>query len=96
MSKSESQGQNCDPTTADDSNRHDIELRDVRDGQLIASYNHVEHGRTFTEAYHASVRLPMECLTLFEDGTVDVAELTEEERAWLHYEDEKIDFGGAA
>lgn len=72
--------------------RHDIALRDVRDGELIVSYNHVERGPTSTAAYHCSDRLPLACLVLFDGGVVDADELTHEQRQWIEYEGERIVF----
>lgn len=72
--------------------RHDIELRDVRDGRLVVSYNCVRSGRTYTEGKHTSDRLPVEFLALFDGGTLDPATLTEEEREWIEAEAERITF----
>jgi hypothetical protein len=79
--------------------RHDLELRDVRDGQLVVTYNCVREGSTFTEGRHVSTRLPFECITLFgTDGTVPVAFLTDEQRRWVRYESAQrsnvVDFNG--
>lgn len=79
--------------------RHDIYLRDVRNGQLVVSYRAIDRsGRTHVSHRDVSTRLPMECLTLFDGGSVDVAELTDEEREWLTEESghlsNTIDFGG--
>jgi hypothetical protein len=79
--------------------RHDLELRDVRDGQLVVSYNHVREGPTYTEGRHVSTRLPMECIVLFgRDGTVPVAFLTDEQRRWVRFESAQrsntVDFDG--
>jgi hypothetical protein len=79
--------------------RHDIELRDVRDGHLLVSYNVINDANaTYTESRHISTKLPVECLVLFEDGTIDVSDLTADERAWLQAESDllsnKIDFAG--
>ena len=91
--------------------RHDIELRDIaapyddrcpddcHRGALVVSYNTVrDHNATYTEARYVSARLPVECLALFEGGTIDVADLTDEERDWLQSASadlgNEIDFAG--
>lgn len=78
---------------------HAIALRDVRDGELVVTYhtiNDVNH--SYTEGRHVSSRLPFECVTLFDGGAVDVAELTDEERQWVRSESaarsNTIDFEG--
>jgi hypothetical protein len=76
--------------------RHDIELRDVAPptddrcpddmdrGCLVVSYNAVHRpNASYTEGRHVSARLPVECLALFEDGTIDVADLDASEREWV-------------
>lgn len=83
-----------DPTT-----RHDIELRDIAPptddrcpddltrGCLVVTYNAVhEPNATYTEGRHVSTRLPVECLVLFEDGTIEVSDLSADERDWLQTE----------
>lgn len=79
-----------------DTRRHDIQLRDVRDGRLVVSYLHIADGRSLTAIREVSTRLPFECLTVFDGGTVDVDALTPEERAWLKAESapNTIDFNG--
>lgn len=79
--------------------RHDIALRDVRDGELVVSYNHiVRKNSSYTAGRHVSSRLPVECLEVFDGGTVAVSELTDEERQWLTAESaarsNTIDFEG--
>jgi len=81
-----------------DLRRHDIELRDVvssdhpqcpdtLDGCLVVSYHAVnDMNATYTEARTVSARLPVECLCLFDDGTLDPAALSADERDWLRYE----------
>jgi hypothetical protein len=94
-----------------DYRRHDIELRDVASptddrcpddmdrGCLVVSYNAIRDANaTYTEGRHVSARLPVECLVLFEDGTVEVGDLSADERAWVQrasaeYSNE-IDFAG--
>jgi len=65
---------------------------------LVVSYNHVAEGRNYSTARHVSTRLPIECLALFDGGTIDVADLTDEERQWLTAESaalsNEIDFAG--
>lgn len=85
------------PTT--DLDRHDIELRDIRDGQLVVSYNAVDRANdSYTAGRHVSTRLPLWCLVVFDDGTVDVADLDDSEREWLAAESaarsNPIDFDG--
>lgn len=78
--------------------KHDIYLRDIRGGELVVSYRHIAEGRTYTAHRDTSSRLPLECLTLFDDGVVNVCDLTEEERQWLQAEStarsNAIDFEG--
>lgn len=78
--------------------RHDIELCDVRDGQLVVTYAAEAENPTARMRRYVSARLPFECLTLFDGGTVDVADLTAEERAWVRsesaYYGNEIDFDG--
>lgn len=81
--------------------RHDLELRDVRDGRLVVSYNAVNReNETFTIGRHVSSRLPLECLVLFDGGSIDVSDLTDEERRWVASESASmsnpIDFEGVA
>lgn len=95
------------PTNYD---RHDLELRDVADsddprcpdtldGCLVVSYvtKHTANA-TYTEIRDVSTRLPVECLVVFDDGAVDVTDLSREERAWLAAESDahsnQIDFEG--
>jgi hypothetical protein len=93
----------------DPDHRHDIELRDVADADdprnptdvpvLVASYNAVtKPNASYTAGRHVSTRLPVECLELFDGGTIDVTDLTAEERAWLQAESRalsnEIDFAG--
>jgi hypothetical protein len=67
--------------------RNDIQLRDVRDGELVVSHVTVGDGATFTEVYDTSTRLPLACLVLFDgDGVVPVDELDATERAWVEAE----------
>jgi hypothetical protein len=91
-----------------DYRRHDIELRDIATpddarcpddmtrGCLVVSYNAIRDANsTYQEGRHVSARLPVECLALFEDGTLAVAELDADERAWLEAASEdRIDFAG--
>jgi hypothetical protein len=91
--------------------RHDIELRDVAAAGerynpsddrpcLVVSYNCIDRANaTYTAGRHVSARLPVSCLVLFEDGTVDVSELAPTEREWVRYESARfggneIDFAG--
>jgi len=88
--------------------RHDIELRDIATpddarcpddmtrGCLVVSYNAIRDANaTYTEGRHVSARLPVECLALFEGGTLSVADLTPDERAWVEAaSDGQIDFSG--
>jgi len=78
--------------------RHDIELRDVQDNQLVVSYNAIKDSASnYTEARHVSTKLPVVCLVLFDGGTVDVSDLSTEERLWIEYESQQsneIDFSG--
>lgn len=87
--------------------RHDIRLRDVvqngeskcpddMDTALVATYDATyKPSSTFTEARSVSVRLPFECIVLFDDGVIEINDLTETERAWLRAEsDGSIDFEG--
>jgi len=79
--------------------RHDINLRDIRDGELVVSYNAIDRSySSATFGRHVSSRLPLACLTLFDDGTLAVDELTDEERAWITSESaarsNEIDFDG--
>lgn len=88
-------------TTTNQSNgceydRHDIELRDVRDGQLVVSYNRVRTNRTMVEAIHVSDRLPLATLALFDGPTADIEALTADERAWIEAEARAIAFEGVA
>lgn len=80
--------------TQDDDGRHDLELRDVVDGTLHVSYNRVTHGLSHTQARFVSGRLPIACLALFDGGSIDVADLSAEERAWIEWESERIAFEG--
>lgn len=86
------QANNANAGSTLETTKHNLELRDVRDGELVVTYNHVKEGRTYVDAYHGSARLPMECLTLFDGGVIDAEELTTEERQWLTYEDGSIVF----
>lgn len=90
------QATNANAGSTMETTKHNVELRDVRNGELVVAYNHVKEGRTYVDAYHGSARLPMECLTLFDGGVIDAEELTTEERQWLHYEDDTIEFEEAA
>jgi hypothetical protein len=73
-----------DPLTE---HRNDIQLRDVRDGELIVSHLRVAESRTATEVQATSTRLPLACLVLFDgEGAVPVAELDATERAWVEAE----------
>jgi len=63
--------------------RHDISLRDVRDGKLVVTYNHMVSNTSYTGGRHVSARLPVECLCLFDGGTLDVSDLSATEREWL-------------
>jgi hypothetical protein len=88
--------------------RHDIELRDIATpddarcpddmtrGCLVVSYNVArDPNSTYTEGRHVSARLPVECLVLFEDGTLSVGELSADEREWVTAaSDGRIDFAG--
>lgn len=89
---------------------HTIELRDVITDDdprcpdefsrcLLVSYNARNvANETYTESRHVSTRLPVECLVLFTDGAIDVADLTAEERDWVESESaavsNRIDFAG--
>lgn len=77
---------------------HDIRLRDIRNNELVVSYRQIKEGRSYTAGRHVSTRLPVECIVLFDDGTVDVCDLTDEERQWLTAESSArsnpIDFEG--
>lgn len=81
---------------------HRIILRDISDGEtphLVAEYVAINQtNRSYTEGRHVSTRLPVECLVLFDGGSVDVADLSAEERAWLRAESgarsNEIDFEG--
>jgi hypothetical protein len=90
--------------------RHDIELRDIADaddprcpdemhGCLVVSYN-TSHtlNATYSEGRHVSTRLPLACLAVFDDGVVDVTDLSAFQRAWLRAESaaysNEIDFSG--
>jgi len=89
----------ADGGTESEYRRHDIELRDVREDHILVSYNAIlDCNATYTEGRHVSSKLPRECLVLFEDGTLDVSELSEDEREWLQFESEQmsneIDFAG--
>ena len=90
-----------------DYDRHDIRLRDVvQHGEpkcpddmgaaLVASYSATyKPNSTFTEVRDVSVRLPFEMIILFDDGVIDIDELSATERAWLRAEsDGRIDFKG--
>jgi len=98
-------------TRMTDYRRHDIELRDIAPptddrcpddmtrGCLVVSYNAIHDANaTYTEGRHVSTRLPVECLALFEDGTIDVGDLTADEREWLQAasseHSNEIDFAG--
>lgn len=89
---------------------HSIRLRDVADaddpkcpddmdGCVVASYD-VTHrpNSTYTEVRTVSTRLPMECLVLFKNGRIEVADLSATERAWLQAasreHSNEIDFAG--
>lgn len=95
----------------DDYETHDIVLRDIAtpdDGRcpddltrgcLVVTYRVTnEANKTYTEARAVSSRLPVECLVLFDDGRVPVADLSADERAWLQAESgahsNEIDFAG--
>lgn len=83
----------------DDLTRHDIELRAVRDGQLVVRYNAVdETPQSATFARHVSTRLPLSYGPLFAGGRVGVADLSATERRWLTVVSgalsNRIDFGG--
>jgi len=77
---------------------HDIRLRDIRAGELVVTYTHMAEGSSYTAGRHVSSRLPVECLTLFNEGVVEVCDLTDEERQWLTAESSArsntIDFDG--
>lgn len=91
MASTDAQTAGRPPST--DGGRHDLELRDVRDGRLVVSYNRVTHGRSHTEGAHVSDRLPLACLALFDgEGAIDVADLSAEERAWVEFEGDRIAF----
>lgn len=99
-----------EPRRADAYDRHDIELRaiadaddprcpDGLDGCLVVSYNASHRpNTTYSEGRYVSTRLPRDCLVLFDDGTIDVAELSDTARAWLRAESaawsNEIDFQG--
>jgi len=88
----------CNMATSD-YRTHDIRLRDIRNGELVVSYNAINDANSsYTEARHVSARLPFECVALFNDGRIDVGDLTDEERQWLHAESaarsNAIDFQG--
>lgn len=95
----------------DDYRRHDIILRDVASpddkhcpdgmerGCLVVTYCAInDENPTFTESRHVSARLPVECLVLFDGGTLDVGELSADERAWVQAasaeRSNEIDFAG--
>jgi len=89
----------ADGGTEPEYRRHDIELRDVREDHILVSYNAIlDCNATYTEGRHVHSKLPRECLVLFEDGTLDVSELSDDEREWLQFESEQmsneIDFAG--
>lgn len=77
---------------------HELRLRDVRDGRLVVSYLSKAENRTAQMMRDVSVHLPVECLALFDGGTVAVSDLTSEERAWVRSESARwgneIDFEG--
>jgi hypothetical protein len=94
-----------------DYTRHGIRLRDIArpdddrcpDGMdrdcLVVSYDATHKpDDSYTEARAVSTRLPVECLVLFDDGWIDVAELSADERAWLESasaeHSNRIDFEG--
>ena len=83
-------------TSTDNLDRHDIVLRDIREGEAVVSYRATKSNRSAQVVRHVSARLPVECLTLFDGGVVDVADLTAEEQAWLEAEStpNTIDFEG--
>lgn len=67
--------------------RYDLTADGIDDGELVTTLNEVDsnaNGDVF--ARHVSARLPLGALTLFEDGTVDVADLSDGERAWIRAE----------
>lgn len=71
---------------------HRIELSGVADGRLKVTEQRV---RTFVDGSQSvdivSDRLGVEFLALFDGGTIDVASLTAEERAWISAEADRID-----
>jgi len=78
--------------------RHDIHLRDIQDGELVVSYTHMAENSSYQGGLHVSSRLPIECLALFDGGTVDVSDLSGKEREWVTFESgersNEIDFEG--
>jgi len=75
--------------------RHTLRVYDVTDdGRLAVDYRRVERYRSGVAADHTHARLPFECAPLFDDGTVELGELTVEEREWIEAEADALDFGG--
>ena len=65
-----------------------LTLRDVTDdGQLVVSYDRIEdttNGDSF--GTHKSLRLPVECMVALDGGHTPLADLSDEERAWIEAE----------
>ena len=79
--------------TQDDLTEHCLRLRNIvdadskycpddMDGCLVVSYDSVyDANATYTEGRHVSARLPTWCIVFFEDGIVDVSELSDSTKA---------------
>lgn len=75
-----------------DIHRHDIELRDVSDREVLVSYNWIARAQSMSKGIHSSDWLPIEVLSLFDGPTVDCDDLTAEERDWIECESQRIEF----
>lgn len=78
----------------------DARCPDTLDGCLVVSYSVTyTPNATWTELRDVSTRLPTECLVLFDDGSVPVSDLSDDEKAWVRAESaahsNEVDFAGA-